>query len=107
MKPRLPKEPRAEAPPGPSRREGSRVGHRLRAAVESGVLAGLLLGAVGAVMAGSGLALFFVVTTAWLALTVIVGPQNVLDAGCVFMLITVGIVLVVDLATNGPASLLH
>lgn len=43
---------------------------------------------------------------AWLALAAIVGPRNVLDAGCYFMLIVVGVILTVDLATSGPASLL-
>jgi len=42
-----------------------------------------------------------------LALGVIVGVRNVLDAGCYFLLLVVGVMVVVDLVTNGPASLLH
>jgi hypothetical protein len=46
------------------------------------------------------------VVGAWLVLTAIVGPRNVLDAGCFFMLLVVGVIVVVDLATKGPASLI-
>jgi hypothetical protein len=75
--------------------------------LESAVLAGLLLAVVASVMAGSQAALLGAVLGAWLALGSIVGVRNVLDAGCFFMLLVVGVILVVDLATNGPASLLH
>lgn len=85
----------------------SRAGHRFRSAAESGVLVGLLLGVVAAVVAGSGLALFCVLAAAWLVLAAIVGLRNVLDAGCAFMLVAVGVVLVTDLAQRGPSSLLH
>ncbi|HKH12356.1 MAG TPA: hypothetical protein VKA73_14535 [Rubrobacter sp.] len=50
--------------------------------------------------------LFCAVVGAWVVLAVIVGLRNVLDAGCAFMLLVVGVILVVDLATRGPGSLL-
>ena len=46
------------------------------------------------------------VVGAWVVLAVIVGLRNVLDAGCYFMLVVVGVIVVVDLATGGPGSLL-
>ena len=85
----------------------SRARHRFRSAAESGVLAGLLLAVVASVMVGSHAALLGAVVGAWLALGAIVGVRNVLDAGCFFMLLVVGVILVVDLVTNGPGSLLH
>jgi Flp pilus assembly pilin Flp len=75
--------------------------------VESGVLAGLLLAVVASVMVGSHATLLGAVSGAWLVLGVIVGVRNVLDAGCYFMLLVVGVMVVVDLATNGAGSLLH
>lgn len=92
---------------GPGWPAPSRAGHRFRSAAESGVLAGLLLTVVASVMLGSHAALLGAVLGAWLALGAIVGVRDVLDAGCFFMLLVVGVILVVDLATNGPASLLH
>ena len=84
----------------------SRARHRFRSAAESGILAGLLLAVVASVMAGSHATLLVSVLGAWLALGAIVGLRNVLDAGCFFMLLVVGVILVVDLAANGPDSLL-
>ena len=84
----------------------SRAGHRLRSAVETGVLAVLLLAVVASVLVGSSAALFCAVVGAWLVLAVIVGPSRVLDAGCVFMLLVVGVILIVDLAINGSAAFL-
>ncbi len=83
----------------------SRAGHRFRSAAELGVLAGLLLAVVVSVMVGSQAALLGSVLGAWLVLGAIVGVRNVLDAGCFFMLLVVGVVVVVDLATIGPGSL--
>ena len=82
----------------------SRARHRIRSAAELGILAGLLLAVVASVMAGSHATLLASVLGAWLALGAIVGVRNVLDAGCFFMLLVVGVILVVDLAANGPAS---
>lgn len=84
-----------------------RAGRRVRSAVESAVLAGLLLVVVAAALVGSHAMLFGAVLGAWLALAGIVGLRNLLDAGCAYMLLVVGVVLIVDLASNGPASLLH
>ena len=91
---------------GPGWRAPSRVRHRFRSAAELGILAGLLLAVVASVMAGSPAAFVGSVLGAWLALGAIVGVRNVLDAGCFFMLLVVGVILVVDLAASGPASLL-
>lgn len=84
----------------------SRAVDRFRSAFESGVLAGLLLAVVVSAVVGSSTMLFCAVVGAWSVLAVMVGPRNVLDAGCFFMLLVVGIVLIVDLASNGPGSLL-
>ena len=84
----------------------SRARHRFRSAAELGILAGLLLAVVASVMAGSHATLLASVLGAWLILGAIVGLRNVLDAGCFFMLLVVGVILVVDLAANGLDSLL-
>ncbi len=57
------------------------------------------------VVVGAPAVFLYAVVGAWLALTAIVGHRNVLDAGCFFMLLVVGVVVVVDLATIGPGSL--
>ena len=106
MKLRLLRSPVGEARAGCERRGLWRSRHKLRSAAESAVLAGLLLTVVAATLTGSFAALSCAVVGAWIALAVIVGPRNVLDAGCAFMLLVVGIVLISDLASNGPASLL-
>ena len=90
--------------------EGSRgetVARRYRAVAESAVLVLLLLAVVVSAFAGAGTALFCILTVAWPVLAVVVGLRNVLDAGCVFMLVAVGVVVVVDLARNGFGSLLY
>src|SRR3712207_5940917 len=88
--------------PGPRRPGASRADHRLRSAVETGVLAVLLLTVVASVLIGASALLLCTVVGAWLALVAIVGPRNVLDAGCAFMLVVVGVILIVDLVINGP-----
>ena len=92
---------------GPEWPASSRSRHRLRSVAESGVLAGLLLAVVASVMVGSHAIFLGAILGAWLALCAIVGGRDVRDAGCFFMLLVVGVILVVDLATNGPGSLLH
>ena len=87
-------------------RLGSRAGQRLRSAVESGVLAGLLLAVAVSVVVGAPAVFLGAVVGAWLALAAIVGLRNVLDAGCYFMLLVVGVIVVVDLAANGSGSFL-
>jgi len=57
-------------------------------------------------MVGAKAAFFLTIVAAWLILPVVVGLRNVLDAGCFYMLISLGIVIVVDVARYGPISLL-
>jgi hypothetical protein len=106
MKTHLRRSQTAGARPGQGWPAPSRARHRFRSAAESGVLAGLLLAVVASVMVGSHAIFLGAVLGAWLALGAIVGVRNVLDAGCFFMLLVVGVIVVVDLAANGPTSLL-
>jgi hypothetical protein len=69
---------------------------RLGSTLGSLVLASLLSCEVAAAMVEAE-AVFF---------STIVGLRNVLDAGCFYMLISLGIVVVVDVARYGPISLL-
>lgn len=66
----------------------------------------LLLSVVISTIAGAEAALLLTVLAAWLLLPLLVGVERTLDAGCAFMLISVGVVLVVSAAQNGPGSLL-
>lgn len=66
----------------------------------------LLLAVVGSAIVGAETAFFVVLLAAWLLFPVLVGLRNTLDAGCTFMLIAVGVVVVVELARSGPSSLL-
>jgi len=59
-------------------------------------LASLLLCEVVAAMVGAEAVHF----------SIIVGLENVLDAGCIFMLISLGVVVVVGVASHGAGSLL-
>jgi hypothetical protein len=70
------------------------------------VLASLLLCEVASAMVGAKAIFFSTLVAAWLVLPVVVGLRNVLDAGCFYMLISLGIVVVVDVARYGPISLL-
>lgn len=74
--------------------------------VGSVVLASLLLCEVAAAMVGAEAVFFSTIVAAWLVLPAVVGPRNVLDAGCFYMLISLGIVVVVHVARYGPISLL-
>jgi hypothetical protein len=74
--------------------------------VESGVLGGLLLTAAVSTIVGSPAMLVCAVVGAWLALAAVVGLRNVLDAGCYFMLLVVGVIVVVEIALNGPGVIL-
>ena len=69
---------------------------------------GLLLLSVGVsvVAAGSGMGLFATMLVAWSLFPVLVGLRNVLEAGCAFMLISVGILVVIGAAQHGPGNLL-
>ena len=72
----------------------------------SAVLVVLLISEVVAVVVGAGTVFFASIVAAWLVLPAVVGLRNVLDAGCCFMLVSLGIVVVVDVARYGPISLL-
>ena len=69
-------------------------------------MASLLLCEVAAAMVGAEAVFFSTIVVAWLILPVVVGLRNVLDAGCFYMLISLCIVVVVDVACFGPISLL-
>ena len=81
-------------------------GSAARRRLGSVVLASLLLCEVAAAILGAEAVFFSTIVVAWLILPVVVGLRNVLDAGCFYMLISLGIVVVVDVARYGPISLL-
>jgi hypothetical protein len=74
---------------------------RLRAVFESVVVGLLLFSVVVSTIAGAEAALLFTVLAAWLLFPLLVGLKNTLDAGCAFMLISLGVVVVVWVARNG------
>jgi hypothetical protein len=78
----------------------------LLAWLKSGVVGLLLLSVVVSVILGSGMALFVTMVVAWSLFPVLVASRNVLDAGCAFMLISVGILVVVGVAQHGPDYLI-
>ena len=73
---------------------------QLRAALESAVVGLLLFSVVASSIAGSEAMLFSTVLAAWVLFPLLVGFRNALDAGCAFMLISLGIVVVVGVAQN-------
>jgi predicted membrane protein len=79
---------------------------RLGPTLGSLALASLLICEVAAAMVGAQAVFFSSLVAAWIVLPAVVGPRNVLDAGCFYMLISLGIVVVVDVARYGPISLL-
>ena len=79
-----------------------RPGHELG----SVVLALLLFTEVASSIAGAEAAFFSALVLAWLVLPAVVGLRSLLDAGCLFMLVSLGIVVIVDVAHHGPGSLL-
>jgi hypothetical protein len=81
-------------------------GSAARGRLGSVVLALLLLCEVASVMVGAQAIFFSTLVAAWLVLPAVVGPRNVLDAGCFYLLVSLGIVVVVDVARHGPISLL-
>ena len=86
--------------------KGSAARGRLGPTLGSLVLASLLLCEVAAAMVGAEAVFFSTIVAAWLVLPAVVGPRNILDAGCFYMLISLGIVVVVGAARYGPISLL-
>ncbi len=79
---------------------------RLGPTLGSVVLTSLLICEVASAMVGAETVFFSTIVAAWIVLPAVVGPRNVLDAGCFYMLISLGIVVVVDVARYGPISLL-
>jgi hypothetical protein len=69
-------------------------------------LTSLLFCEVVAAMVGAEAVLFSTLLAAWLILPAVVGLRNVLDAGCFFMLVSLGIVVVVSIASHGVDSIL-
>ena len=86
--------------------EHARRGGRFSDALRSAGVGLLLLSVVISAIAGAEAALLLTVLAAWLIFPLLVGLERTLDAGCAFMLISVGVVLVVSAAQNGPGSLL-
>ncbi len=109
---KIKKRDRLERSSGKDRDEGGWVGagpsrYRVLEGIRSAVLGLLLLSVVVSVILGSGPALFVTVIVAWSLLPVLVGPRKAVEAGCAFMLISVGVLVVVGpvraptLAQNG------
>ena len=78
---------------------------QLRAALGSVIVGLLLFSVVASTIAGAGAALYGTVLAAWLLFPLLVGFRNTLDTGCAFMLISLGVVVVVEVAQYGPGSL--
>jgi hypothetical protein len=68
----------------------------------SALLAVLLLVEVASSLAGTGTVFFACIVLAWLVLPAVVGFRNVLDAGCLYMFVSLGIVVVVHVAMHVP-----
>jgi hypothetical protein len=84
----------------------SRENWRLENTRGSIVLALLLASEVASLVTEVGILYFASILVAWLVLPAIVGFRNILDAGCVFMLVSLGIAVVVDAAGQGRIPLL-
>jgi hypothetical protein len=78
-----------------------RGGWRLGEVSGSAVLVLLLVSEVASLVTGMGVLYFASIVAAWLVFPAIVGFKNILDAGCFFMLVLLGILVVVDLAGQG------
>jgi hypothetical protein len=62
------------------------------------VLASLLFCEVASAMVGAETVFFSTIVGSWLVLPAVVELRNVLDAGCFYMLISLGIVVIVSAA---------
>ena len=82
-----------------------RKGRRLDNTFGSAVLGLLLASEVASLLTGTETVFFASIVAAWLVLPAVVGLRNVLDAGCLFMLVSLGIVVVVDAAGHGRLPL--
>ncbi|MGI8860656.1 MAG: hypothetical protein ACR2HO_10985 [Rubrobacteraceae bacterium] len=71
----------------------------------SSVVGLLLFSVVASSIAEAGTVLFGTVILAWALLPALVGTRDALDAGHIFMLISLGTVVVVGLARYGPDAL--
>ena len=80
--------------------KGSGARGRLGPTLGSLVLASLLLCEMAAAMVGAEAVFFSTLVAALLVLPAVVGPKSVLDAGCFYMLISLGIVVVVSVASH-------
>ncbi len=72
---------------------------RLGPTLGSVVLASLLFCEVASAMVGDETVFFTTIVGTWLVLPAVVGLRNVLDAGCFYMLISLGIVVIVSAAS--------
>ena len=81
--------------------KGRSGGWRLGEVSGSAVLLVLLFSEVASLVTGMGALYFASIVAAWLVLPAVVEFENVLDAGCLFMLVSLGILVVVDLAGQG------
>jgi len=72
----------------------------------SALLTVLLFSEVASSILGAEAVFFACIALAWLALPTVVGLEDILDAGCSFMLVSLGIVVVIHVATHGLAVLL-
>ncbi len=80
-------------------------GSQHHAALESAVVGLLLFSVVASSIAGSEAVLFSTVFAAWVLFPLLVGFRDALDKGCAFMLISLGVVVVVEVAQNGLGAL--
>jgi len=90
----------------PGYKERARHGDRLRDALKSAGVGLLLFSVMASAIAGAETAFFLTILAAWLLFPMLVGLRNTLDAGCAFMLISLGAVIVVGIARNGLGHLL-
>lgn len=88
--------------PGGGVRSG---GWRLGEASGSVVLLLLLFSEVACLVTGMRALYFASIVAAWLVLPAVVEFENVLDAGCFFMLVSLGILIVINLAGQGQVPL--
>ena len=78
---------------------GGEYRRRARSELGTALLAGLLFAEVATSLVGAGTVFFACIVLSWLVLPAVVGFKNVLDAGCFFMLVSLGIVVVVSAAS--------
>jgi hypothetical protein len=88
--------------PGGGVRSG---GWRLGEVSGSVVLLVLLFSEVASLVTGIGALYFASIMAAWLVLPAVVEFKNVLDAGCFFMLVSLGILIVTNLVGQGQVPL--